>query len=305
MRRIVILAVAVALSFSCTPDVTMHPDAFLKRGSILVQKGQYEKAVEQYSAVIDRYCEHSEAYALRAAALAELGRTDEAVGDLVHSLRNGVDERNASVLKAMALTCSEEIEGALKNECTVCQTSGLMSAIGLSAETAGRPKDALNAYKVAAGIDGTCAADAERLASAEGETGASDGEYFTRLQPDGTPYTNLRILDPYMGGEVPAAAAGRTVPTYGGNAPSVQSSQRVSLMRGEYPPLAKALGIEGTVTVRVSVSPTGTVRSVRLVAPVHFTLDSETVRLAYDYDWSSVCEGKSMTYVLPVEWKLN
>ena len=305
MKKLGILAAAAAMLWSCAPDVTMHPEAYVEKGVSLVQKGNYEKAVEQYTAVIDRYCEHSEAYALRAVALAKLGRTDEALSDLVHSLRNGVDEVNAAVLQELAATCSESLEDALKNECTIYQTAGLMYSIGASAETGGRLKDALNAYRVAAGLDEVYAVDAERLADAESTEGNSDWEYFTRTLPDGTSYTNLRVLDPYMGGEVPAEAAGKPVPSLAGNSVTVSGPHAPSLVAEDYPELAKALGVEGTVTLRVSVNSDGSARYVRLVTPVHFSLDSESVRLASAYDWSDLCGGRAVTYILPVNWKLK
>lgn len=287
---------AASLSSCGGSDAIMHPEKVLQRGSRAADKGNIEKAVSLYDSVIDAYCECGDAYALRAAATSS-------AKDIVRSFTDGVSETNVSILRQLAPGMTEDIAGEFKTECMTWQSPAVMYGLGETYENSGRIKDAYNAYRVAAMLDANYFKDEARTSSAAEEEGRTDYEYFSRIMPDGSEYFNLRATDPYWGNDA-AATSARKAET-AAQARAMSSQVNSPLKPGSYyPELARKRGIQGTVTARVSVAPDGQIKNVRIMEGVHFTLDSETVKLIRSTDWRSACQGKSVTFVVPVAWKL-
>lgn len=300
-----IACMMLAFFCACSSDnAQMKPEALIQKGEKLAAKGRHADAVACYDKVIDAYGEYSLAYTRRAASKAASGDSAGAAADIVRALRGGADAKGLEVLKAIAPDCLSQIAMEVKNECTVYQTGDLMYLLGAAYEAAGMARDALNAYEVAASLDGGFASECTRLASAKDQAGTTDSDYFTRLEADGTVTTNLRFLDPYWGGPAPAGkptaaekqleaetmAAGLTAP---------------KINAGSYPELARKRNIQGTVTARVNLDGRGRLRAVRIMDGVHFTLDSETTRLLNGYEgWQNYSTGKSVSFVIPVTWSL-
>lgn len=287
---------AASLTSCGGSDALMHPEKVLQRGSKAAARGNTEKAVALYDAVIDTYCEYGDAYALRAAATGSSA-------DIVRSFTDGVSDTNVKVLREMAGAMTDKIAGDFKTECMTWQSPAVMYGLGETYESAGRTKDAYNAYRVAAMLDATYFKDEARTSAAAEEAGATDHEYFSREMPDGSTYFNLRATDPFWG-NAPAATASKRIENARKAKEMASGIENPVLSRGSYPPLAKKRGIEGKVTARVNVNADGKVVNVRIMEGVHFTLDSETVRLIRNADWKSLCHGRPATFVIPVDWQL-
>jgi hypothetical protein len=91
------------------------PIAYFNRGLVLGRTGQFDRAIEDFSAAIALSPAHAEAYMNRGAALGAAGRYDEAIQDLDRTIMLKPESVQAYINRGLAYESTSQYERAIED----------------------------------------------------------------------------------------------------------------------------------------------------------------------------------------------
>ena len=115
MKRLILIALALFIS-ACAAHPTPKPEdnaeAYFVRGVTYARKGQYDKAIADFTKAIELNPRHAEAYINRGLAYKNTGQYDQAISDCTKAIEINPRDAEAYNNRAIAYYFREEHDRA-------------------------------------------------------------------------------------------------------------------------------------------------------------------------------------------------